>query len=147
MEADKVKHLEFIQNVITRMNTNSFQIKGMSITIIAAFCAVYAAKPNVIFIFISIIPTLMFWTLDAYYLQQERKFRFIYDNVCGLKALMTVPLFSMPIDKIKEIINLDKETKKKLRYCNAFWSESICNIYLSLILLLAIVGFIISLIK
>lgn len=27
MEPDKLKHLEFIQNVITRMNTNSFQIK------------------------------------------------------------------------------------------------------------------------
>ncbi len=27
MSPEKIKHLEFIQNVITRMNTNSFQIR------------------------------------------------------------------------------------------------------------------------
>jgi hypothetical protein len=31
MEIDKKQHLEFIQNIITRMNTNSFQIKGQRI--------------------------------------------------------------------------------------------------------------------
>jgi hypothetical protein len=32
MEIDKKQHLEFFQNIITRMNTNSFQIKGLGIT-------------------------------------------------------------------------------------------------------------------
>lgn len=30
---DRIKYLEPVQNVITRMNTNSFQLKGWMITI------------------------------------------------------------------------------------------------------------------
>jgi len=37
---ETMQHLEFIQNVITRMNTNSFQIKGMAITIVSALIAI-----------------------------------------------------------------------------------------------------------
>ena len=35
----KLKHLEFIQNVILRMNNNSFLIKGWAITLISALFA------------------------------------------------------------------------------------------------------------
>ena len=71
----KKQHLEFIQSVITRMNTNSFQIKGMAVAIVSALLAVYAATNNAAFIFLSIVPTILFWLLDSYCLQQERKFR------------------------------------------------------------------------
>lgn len=43
MTNDQIKHLEFIQNSITRMNQNSFQIKTFTITIVAALLAVYAS--------------------------------------------------------------------------------------------------------
>ena len=46
MSEDKLKHLEFIQNVITRMNTNSFQIKGWTVTIVSAVLAIYASTKN-----------------------------------------------------------------------------------------------------
>jgi len=85
MTPDQIKHLEFIQAVITRMNANSFQLKGWSIAIVSALLALYANSNNVIYIFVAIIPTLLFWGLDAYYLQQERKFRGVYNNVSGLK--------------------------------------------------------------
>lgn len=78
MDEARRQHLEFIQNVITRMNTNSFQIKGMTITIVSALLAIYASTTNVVFVFLSIAPTLLFWFLDSYYLQQERKFRGVY---------------------------------------------------------------------
>ena len=71
MNEEKRQHLEFIQNIITRMNANSFQIKGMTITIVSALMAIYAASENILFIFIGIFPTLLFWFLDSYYLQQE----------------------------------------------------------------------------
>ncbi len=44
MTEEQIKHLEFIQDVITRMNSNSFQIKGWCITILSALCAIYAAE-------------------------------------------------------------------------------------------------------
>jgi len=99
MEEEKRQHLEFIQNVITRMNTNSFQIKGMAITIVSALIAIYATTTNIAFIFLGIAPTLLFWFLDSYYLQQERKFRGVYNNVAGLKNDVEVKLYEMPIQK------------------------------------------------
>ena len=81
MEETKKQHLEFIQNAITRMNTNSFQIKGMAVAIVSALLAVYVATNNVAFIFLGIVPTILFWLLDSYYLQLERKYRVLYNDV------------------------------------------------------------------
>jgi len=79
-----MKHLEFVQAVVTRMNTNSFQIKSWSVTILAALLAVYASTKNELFILISLIPTTIFWLLDAYYLMRERKFRGLYNDISGV---------------------------------------------------------------
>ena len=81
---NKIKHLEFIQTVITRMNQNSFQIKGWMITIVSALLALYASSGKQIYILVAIVPTVIFWFLDTYYLQQERKFRGVYNDVAGL---------------------------------------------------------------
>lgn len=140
---EEIKHLEFVQNVIARMNSNSFQIKGISITIIAALFAVYAAKPNVVFILIAIIPTILFWLLDAYYLQQERKYRLLYDNISGLKNNMVVPLFSMSTEKIEDSIT-DVKEKRKYNYFYVLLSDSLSIMYLPLILLLIIISLIMN---
>ena len=84
MTNDTVKHLEFIQSIITRMNTNSFQLKGWSVTISSALLAVYATTKNNNFILVSLFPVIVFWFLDAYYLMQERKFRGLYKDVAGI---------------------------------------------------------------
>ena len=80
---DKLKHLEFIQNIITRMNTNSFQMKGWAIAIVSATLALYAATRNDCLILIGIFPSIVFWFLDAYYLTQERK-------LCTFALLVTL---------------------------------------------------------
>lgn len=82
MEENKRQHLEFIQNSITRMSTNSFLIKGMSITLLSAFIAVAVAvsSEKELFIFVSIIPTILFWFLDSYYLQQEASKKILIFN-------------------------------------------------------------------
>jgi len=84
MESDKIKHLEFIQNVITRLNSNSFQIKGWAITIVAAILALYATMQNKDFILIGIFSLILFWLMDGYCLSQERKFRGLYNDVAGI---------------------------------------------------------------
>ena len=97
--ANKIKHLEFTQNTIVRMNTNSFQIKAFTITIISALI-IFAARANPLYILIGIFPTILFWALDAYYLHIERKFRVIYNNVAGIKKDIDIKDFEMPIHKI-----------------------------------------------
>ncbi len=125
MQPEQIKHLEFIQNVITRMNTNSFQIKGWSIVIVSALMAIYASTQNNYFFLTAIFPTLIFWFLDAYYLNQERKFRGLYNNVAGVT------------DKPKEIklfaMRPDLYRGGQYSYWSAFFSITILKMYLAMI--------------
>jgi len=84
MPDEKLKHLEFIQNVITRMNTNSFQIKSWAVTITSALLAIFSSTKNHYFILVALFPIVVFWFLDTYYLSQERKFRGLYKDVAGI---------------------------------------------------------------
>lgn len=126
---NRIKHLEFIQLIITRMNVNSFLLKGWCITIVAAVLALYASNQNTCFIIIGIIPTLVFWFLDAYYLMQERKYRGLYNDVAGVS------------DDPKQI--KDFEMRHNLyvggnyRYCKVFISDTLCLFYVPLSFLLA----------
>lgn len=108
MESNKIKHLEFIQANIARMNQCSFNMKGWAIAILSALLAVYATsigddgKGNALFILIAVVPTILFWFLDTYYLQQERKFRGIYNDVAELTSeaeRKTTKDFEMPLNK------------------------------------------------
>jgi len=130
MKKNKIKHLEFIQNIITRMNTNSFQIKGMSVTITAALLALYAGSNKPLYLAVPIIPTILFWFLDAYYLQQERKFRGVYNDVAKLSNLefrINVRSFEMPIQKY---------VNGKYSYPNVLWSKTIWPFYFIPIIIL-----------
>lgn len=134
MEEEKRKHLEFIQSIITRMNTNSFQIKGLAITLVSALLAIYASTPKIVFIFIGIPPTLLFWFLDSYYLQQERKFRGVYNDVTGLKRIIQVRLYEMPIQKYTSKID------KQFSFWNVFLSKTIVWLYFSMTVFLLTIG-------
>ena len=77
----KHKHLEFIQGVIIRLSTNSFVLKGWSVTLISALFALSAADSNQAFIFLAYIPAIVFWGLDGFFLWQEQLYRKLYDDV------------------------------------------------------------------
>ena len=81
LEAHKEKHLELIQNIITRMAQNSFAYKGWMLTILTGLLALSIQEINSGIHLISIVPIVGFWGLDAYYLRQERLFRKLYDHV------------------------------------------------------------------
>jgi hypothetical protein len=83
LSADRIKHLEFVQGAINRMATNSFLLKGWTVTISAAIFAVAVKGANHHFVLIGLFPALAFWSLDAYYLRRERMFRCLYDEVAG----------------------------------------------------------------
>ena len=127
----KIKHLEFIQNIITRMNTNSFQIKGMSVTIIAALLALTASDFNLLFASIIYFVLFIFWGLDAYYLSQERGYRELYDEIRNIEKENID--FSLKLKK--EYLERENSWKKII------WNKTIYPLYLlqgviSLILIL-----------
>ncbi|WP_088469288.1 hypothetical protein [Chryseobacterium sp. VAUSW3] len=89
---DKIlKHLEFVQNTINRMSTNSFLIKGWAITLIGIIFGLNKIEGNYLFEFsnynfpveitIIILIILLFWFTNAYFLQQERRYIFIYSKI------------------------------------------------------------------
>ena len=134
MDEKIIKHLEFIQAVVTRMNSNSFQVKGMAITIYSALLVLYAGKlfENII-LFFATVPTFLFWLLDAYYLQQERKFRGIYNDVAKLSnepERIEIREFEMPIHKYNG---------GKYCYWNVVFSKTIWPQYV-LMIVLAVLG-------
>lgn len=78
---NKIKHLEIIQTVINRMSTNSFLIKGWSVTLVSALIALSSKDADKRYYVISYFPVLIFWLLDGFFLSQERRYRALYDNV------------------------------------------------------------------
>lgn len=78
---NKHKHLEFIQNVINRMAGNSFLLKGWTVTIVSAIFALAQKDANTAYLLVPILPALIFWFLDGYFLRQERLFRKLYEHV------------------------------------------------------------------
>ena len=77
----KLKHLEFIQGAISRMSSNSFKIKGWYITVITAIITLAVETNNYLYLLVGYIPIILFWGLDSYYLQQERRFTEVYKIV------------------------------------------------------------------
>lgn len=88
LQTDQIhKELDLIQAVITRMAQNSFQIKAWLIGVLSATVAL--GKDNLLvsdtnhfmaYVFNALLLVSMglFWYLDAYYLNTERRYRKLY---------------------------------------------------------------------
>lgn len=78
-----VKHLEMIQGVVTRLGTNSFLLKGWSMTVlVAGSLLMVRLRPDEPLLALTLLlPVIGFWLLDAYFLWQERLFRDEYNRV------------------------------------------------------------------
>lgn len=103
MDADTIKHLDYIQNAISRMADTSFKIKGLAITVVSAFIGIYVKTSNINFLWALIFPLVLFWILDSYYLQQERKLRAIYNILINKEHHFGFKIrkFDIPLEKIK----------------------------------------------
>lgn len=129
----KLKHLEFIQNVITRMNSNSFMIKGWTITLVSAIFALAVDKShhNIIWAILIVIP--IFWFLDGYFLSMERQYRKLYDAVTKKEETD----FSMNASMYKE----------NCSWLDSTFSNTIFLLYGSLLILTLLVAYLIGIIQ
>lgn len=148
---DKRKHLEFIQAVINRHNSNSFKIKGWSITIVAAILALTGTIKEPYLCFIALGPTMMFWVLDSMFLANERCFVSLYSCVAnGNKLNVKKEELKTKIQKTldgenKEFIvkdySMDFNQFKEIRKNNwgvVFWSYTIRWFYIALTVLIIV---------
>lgn len=129
----EIKHLEMIQKVIDRMGSNSFQMKSWMLVVATALLGSFANTGNKNFVLLAIFPTVVFWFLDSYFLQQERKFRGVYDDVIGnSKDPQPVQPFTMPIGRY---------TGGKYSLWDVFTSITIFTLYGSITLILLAIYF------
>ena len=76
-----MKHLEFIQGVVNRLASASFRMKGWSVVLVSALLVVSARVSSFELNLVALVPVLVFWGLDGYFLSRERLFRDLYDIV------------------------------------------------------------------
>jgi hypothetical protein len=125
--SERVQHLEFIQAVVTRLAGNSATMKRYCIALVAIGMGIYKTigEPQAFSALIVIV--LAFWWLDARYLEDEKRFRRLYDIVRGEPQGMR-PNFRLTPESQRSVTSL--------RDCLINWSTS--PLYLPLITLLIV---------
>lgn len=73
-------HLGILQRVIDRMAANSTSSKAWCIAIVSAVLVIVSDKGKPDFVLLALLPTLLFFGLDAYYLALEKGFRNSYKS-------------------------------------------------------------------
>ena len=97
-EEKRIKHLEFIEGVINRMASNSFQMKNWMVVCVAALITANSAQPSIP-ILLALLPVIVFCYYDVRYLQEEKMYRDLYEEVS--KENNEVELFNMDASKFK----------------------------------------------
>ncbi len=128
----KINHLSMIQQIINRMGSNSFLLKGWLVGIMVVVYTI-AGNDTHKAIIITIIPLLVIWILDAYYLMLERRYRALYDSV-RLKSEDEID-FDMNYSNVR----IDMGEVKKYNFFNSLFSKTIFPFYLVFLITILIV--------
>jgi hypothetical protein len=117
---DRRKHLELVSAVVARLASASATAKGWSITIAGTAFGVGVVRENWYLFLLGIAVLVVFAVMDGLYLQNERKFRDLYDAIVKQNSVRP---FSMDYDQLK-----DKQRNK------SYLSWSVLGFYAPLVL-------------
>ncbi len=95
---DLLKEIDLIQSIINRMANTSFLIKGWAVTMITFIFALKSDKDTLPLV---LIPILLFWFLDAYFLQHERLYRKLYQWIVQNRMTTDSYLFSLSTTRVQ----------------------------------------------
>ena len=126
-------YISLLQENINRMASNSTNCKTWMITIVCAMIALQFAndviKP---YLWITLVPTILFCLLDAYYLGQEKRFRDIESDF--------VKKVKSGLDYSDDLYSFDCGLSKPLCY---FWkglkSASTWLIYFTVLIIIIVI--------
>ena len=125
------EYLKMLQAIITRLNTNSFQIKTIATTIITSFMVfMYEKNQDKIVNFTICVIVFMFWVLDTYFLRSEKAYRKKYND--------TVYANNHDNGKKCKIYDLDiteKLKEKDILFCKVMVSKTIWPVYVCLMII------------
>lgn len=94
-----LKEAEIIQDILKRMASNSFLIKGWTVTLVVVTLLLKGTEYQA---FIAFIPLIVFWRLDAYFLWQERMYRKLYQWIIDNRLRTKEYLLDMNAFRFKD---------------------------------------------
>ncbi len=113
--SDRIKHLEMIQAVVARLASEAALIKGWALTVSAAFFGLAAQSLSARIAAVGLLPILVFWVLNAYYLRAERQYRKLFDHV---------RLAESAVD-----FDMDARTQTVDSWSKTMFSATLCTFY------------------
>ncbi|MFO1431004.1 MAG: hypothetical protein U1F76_12795 [Candidatus Competibacteraceae bacterium] len=127
-------YVTILQAIISRMASNSAACKTWCITLVSAILVIVADKGKPEYVWITMIPIVLFLFLDSYYLGLERFFREVYNTFIN----------KLQSDKatINDVftVGVDTSFKETITFIfRALWSVSIWPFYGLLGLMLIII--------
>jgi hypothetical protein len=136
IEPDKIadlrmKHLEILQGVVTRIAGQGATLKNYCITLTTAVCGFAISLQKPVVALLALLPIMMFCLLDTQYLRIERRLRGLFNKVRG-EDWAVVPSFEISL-----------EAAPKMAFATVLWSWSIISFYLPLavgVLLVAVIA-------
>jgi hypothetical protein len=123
-----LKEVEITQNIINRMGTNSFLIKGWAITLVVASLLIRGTS---YYHYVALLPWLMFWYLDAYFLRLEKLYRKLYSWLIKNRAISQEYLLDMDISNLEN--RFRKETPSLFE---VIFSPTLLIFYILLLILI-----------
>lgn len=126
----RIKHLEMVQTIISRMASYGSSFKGYCITVVTAVCGFALTMHRPAVIMLAFLPLIAFAIADTQYLRTERRFRLLYDNIRA-DDWKTMPTFAVSL-----------KTAPKSSFWSAAFSWSILSFYtpLGIGVVIAIIG-------
>jgi len=122
-----IKHMEMLQSIISRMAGNSAACKNWAILLVSAILAFIVEGKQFELFWIALIPGIMFYFLDAYYLMLENRFRASFN--AGAEKLASGRFYR------KDLFDIRGEGNQPALWKKALLSPSTLPVYLTLLLI------------
>lgn len=145
-ETQDLQYLQMMQENITRMAGNSANAKTWLVTIVTGFFAIGCSIKDLDWwLLLAIIPIVVFWYIDAYYLSLERALRNreqIYINLMNSLESTGDNLIDEKQNTLFDfrplfMDNDDDDFKLKKTKCMMF-NKSVCPVYLIMLFLIIV---------
>ncbi len=124
-ETERLKHLDFIQALITRMSHSSVQAKSWLLPVVVAAYGYALTQRSGSVALLGIAAVFLFGYMDASYLRQERAYRRLYNAV--VEGKKQIPLFSLdPHDADKSVPDADGDPSPREKNPDekkSFWKK------------------------
>ncbi len=94
-----IREIAIVQQIITRLESKSFLIKGWTIALVVVALLLDGPRP---FVFLALVAILGFWVYDAYHVWQIRLYAKLYEWISKHRLRTSEHLFDMSVHTFRD---------------------------------------------